>query len=156
MSLCSSSKPFGLALQEACAKTGRLCVGIDPHTALMQQWGLEWNVAGLREFTQICVEAFAGRVALVKPQVAFFECFGSQGFAILEKALADLHDAGTLVVADANAVILAPQIRVMPMLGYVMTLRLHVMPLRYPLIWELPLLPLFLLQRRNRGRVYSF
>lgn len=102
MSLCSSSKPFGLALQEACAKTGRLCVGIDLHTALMQQWGLEWNVAGLREFTQICVEAFAGRVALVKPQVAFFECFGSQGFAILEKALADLHDAGTLVVADAK------------------------------------------------------
>ena len=102
MSLCSSSKPFGLALQEACAKTGRLCVGIDPPTALMQQWGLEWNVAGLREFTQICVEAFAGRVALVKPQVAFFECFGSQGFAILEKALADLHDAGTLVVADAK------------------------------------------------------
>lgn len=100
--ICSPAKPFGVALQEACAQTGRLCVGIDPHAVLLRQWGLDWTLAGLTEFTRICVEAFSGRVALVKPQVAFFECFGSQGFAVLEKALADLREAGTLVVADAK------------------------------------------------------
>ena len=100
--LCAPTKPFGVALRRACAQTGRLCVGIDPHAALLRQWGLDWNLAGLTEFTRICVEAFSGRVALVKPQVAFFECFGSQGFAVLEKALADLREAGTLVVSDAK------------------------------------------------------
>jgi orotidine 5'-phosphate decarboxylase len=100
--VCGPTKPFGVALQEACAQTGRLCVGIDPHAALLRQWGLDWNLAGLTEFTRICVEAFGGQVALVKPQVAFFECFGSKGFAVLEKALVDLREAGTLVVSDAK------------------------------------------------------
>lgn len=94
--------PFGRALQEACAQHGRLCTGIDPHRAILEEWDLPWNIDGLRKFTDICVEAFAGRVALVKPQVAFYECFGSKGFAVLEEALAELRHNGTLVVADAK------------------------------------------------------
>ena len=38
----------------------------------------------------------------MKPQVAFFERFGSRGFAVLEDALAVLRESGTLVVADAK------------------------------------------------------
>ncbi|SDS01736.1 orotidine-5'-phosphate decarboxylase [Corynebacterium timonense] len=93
---------FGERLVEAGQRHGRLCVGIDPHAALLQQWGLGDDVAGLRTFTRTCVEAFAGHVALVKPQVAFFERFGSAGFVVLEEALAALREAGTLVVADAK------------------------------------------------------
>lgn len=93
---------FGERLVEAGRRHGRLCVGIDPHAELLQQWGVGDSVAGLREFTRICVDAFAGHVALVKPQVAFFERFGSAGFAVLEEALAALRDSGTLVVADAK------------------------------------------------------
>lgn len=94
--------PFGTRLAEAGERYGRLCVGIDPHPGLLDAWGLTRDVHGLARFTAICVEAFAGEVALVKPQVAFFEAYGSAGFAVLERAIADLADAGTLVCADAK------------------------------------------------------
>jgi len=98
----SPQHPFGQALQEACTRHGRLCAGIDPHASLLEAWGLPWTVAGLRKFTEICVEAFGGHVALVKPQIAFYEAFGSQGFSVLEEALQELRNRGTLVVADAK------------------------------------------------------
>lgn len=93
---------FGQSLLGAGERLGRLCVGIDPHAELLHSWGLGDDVAGLREFSRICVEAFAGRVALVKPQVAFYERFGSAGFAVLEETLNALRGSGTLVVADAK------------------------------------------------------
>lgn len=89
-------------LRSAIADRGRLCVGIDPHPGLLDQWGLPRTAAGLGEFADICVEAFNGTVALVKPQVAFFEAYGSAGFAVLERTLAALRASGTLVVADAK------------------------------------------------------
>ncbi|MDN5903982.1 orotidine-5'-phosphate decarboxylase, partial [Corynebacterium casei] len=55
-----------------------------------------------RRFSEACVEAFADSAALVKPQVAFYERFGSQGFAALEETLASLREAGCLTVADAK------------------------------------------------------
>lgn len=90
------------ALQAAAARGGRLCVGIDPHASVLHSWGLDNTVAGLERFCGTCVEAFAHTVALVKPQVAFFERFGSRGFAVLERTIADLRQAGALVVADAK------------------------------------------------------
>lgn len=96
------SAGFGQKLVEAGQRHGRLCVGIDPHRGLLEAWGLDVSVDGLEQFTMRCVEAFAGNVALVKPQVAFFEAFGSQGYAILERAIAELREAGTLVLADAK------------------------------------------------------
>ena len=49
-----------------------------------------------------CVEAFAGTVAAVKPQSAFFERFGSAGVAVLERTLAGLREAGTLSLLDVK------------------------------------------------------
>lgn len=93
---------FGDRLVAAGAEYGRLCVGIDPHAALLDKWGLPDTVDGLLEFSRICVDAFAGAAALVKPQVAFYERFGSAGFAVLEETLATLREVDTLVVADAK------------------------------------------------------
>ncbi|GGG68629.1 orotidine 5'-phosphate decarboxylase [Corynebacterium pelargi] len=93
---------FGMRLLEATQRHGRLCVGIDPHAQLLQQWGLDNNVQGLEEFSRRCVEAFAGHCALVKPQVAFYEAFGAAGFAVLERTIEQLRSAGTLVLADAK------------------------------------------------------
>lgn len=93
---------FGERLVAAGREYGRLCVGIDPHAALLEQWGLPDSVEGLRVFSQICVDAFAGYLAVVKPQVAFYERFGAAGFAVLESTLAALREAGTLVIADAK------------------------------------------------------
>ncbi|MBK8435642.1 MAG: orotidine-5'-phosphate decarboxylase [Austwickia sp.] len=93
---------FGARLQAAVAAHGPLCAGIDPHPGLLAAWGLPETAAGLETFSMRCVEAFGGRVALVKPQSAFFERYGSAGIAVLERTLAGLRDAGTLSLLDAK------------------------------------------------------
>ncbi|OZF26544.1 orotidine-5'-phosphate decarboxylase [Rhodococcus sp. 14-2496-1d] len=89
-------------LRSAVAARGRLCVGIDPHPALLEAWDLPRSADGLEVFAELCVEAFVGEVAIVKPQVAFFEAYGSAGYAVLERTVSVLRDAGTLVIADAK------------------------------------------------------
>ncbi|WP_288819111.1 orotidine-5'-phosphate decarboxylase [uncultured Corynebacterium sp.] len=95
-------KGFGDRLSEVVAERGRLCVGIDPHPRLLDAWQLPRSAEGLERFATTCVEAFGDIVAVVKPQVAFFEAYGSKGFAVLERTLADLKDAGALSIADAK------------------------------------------------------
>src|ERR687883_1873373 len=48
------------------------------------------------------VEALAGTVAALKPQVAFFERHGSRGVAVLERVLGEAPDGGCLTIADAK------------------------------------------------------
>ena len=60
------------------AQQGPLCLGIDPHPALLSAWGLATDADGLARFADICVAAFAG-FAIVKPQVAFFETLRGGG-----------------------------------------------------------------------------
>ncbi|MFI0239546.1 orotidine-5'-phosphate decarboxylase [Streptomyces sp. NPDC016845] len=98
----SVNEPFGARLRRAMDERGPLCVGIDPHAALLSSWGLSDDIAGLESFTRTSVEALADTVAVVKPQAAFFERFGSRGIAVLERAVAELRAAGTLVVMDAK------------------------------------------------------
>ncbi|MBP3087685.1 orotidine-5'-phosphate decarboxylase [Corynebacterium sp. sy017] len=93
---------FGDRLVAAGRRYGKLCVGIDPHQELLGQWGLSTDLSGLRKFSEICVAAFSDTVALVKPQVAFYEAYGSAGFAVLEHTIAQLRESGTLVLADAK------------------------------------------------------
>ncbi|MER5770899.1 orotidine-5'-phosphate decarboxylase [Streptomyces sp. NPDC001985] len=94
--------PFGTRLRTAMDTRGPLCVGIDPHASLLAAWGLDDDVAGLERFTRTTVEALADRVAVLKPQSAFFERFGSRGVAVLEKAVAEARAAGALVLMDAK------------------------------------------------------
>ncbi|MHA6764591.1 orotidine-5'-phosphate decarboxylase [Streptacidiphilus sp. PAMC 29251] len=94
--------PFGTRLRTAMDSRGPLCVGIDPHAALLEAWGLGDTVAGLERFSRTVVEALAGEVAVLKPQSAFFERFGSRGVAVLEQTVADARSAGALVLMDAK------------------------------------------------------
>jgi orotidine-5'-phosphate decarboxylase len=86
----------------AVGRTGPLCAGIDPSAALLASWDLPDSVAGLREFVDVCVEAFAGTVPVIKPQVAFFERHGAAGMAELERLIAGATAAGLIVIADAK------------------------------------------------------
>ncbi|MFD4264897.1 orotidine-5'-phosphate decarboxylase [Rhodococcus sp. NPDC058481] len=97
-----SQHSWGHRLRAAIAARGRLCVGIDPHPSLLRAWGLPETAGGVETFSEICVEAFVGDVALVKPQVAFFEAYGAAGYAVLERTISVVRAAGTLVVADAK------------------------------------------------------
>lgn len=93
---------FGERFVARVAEFGPVCVGIDPHEQLMQAWGLEGSVDGLQRFTDICVEAFRESACVVKPQVAFYERFGSAGFAVLEGAISQLRSSGVLIISDAK------------------------------------------------------
>jgi orotidine-5'-phosphate decarboxylase len=92
---------FGARLVEAKLSRGPLCLGIDPHPELLRAWDLPVSVDGVAKFCDICVDAFAG-FAVVKPQVAFFESYGSAGYAVLERTIAALRSVGVLVLADAK------------------------------------------------------
>ena len=97
----TGAQGFGARLSAAIASRGPLCVGIDPHPELMRDWGLPVTADGLARFCDVCVRAYGG-FAVVKPQVAFFEVFGSAGFAVLERTTAALRSTGVLVLADAK------------------------------------------------------
>ncbi|MEV7770751.1 orotidine-5'-phosphate decarboxylase [Kitasatospora sp. NPDC086791] len=94
--------PFGARLRQALDTRGQLCVGIDPHASLLASWGLGDDLAGLEAFSRTVVEALADRVAVLKPQAAFFERFGSRGVAVLEKSVEEARAAGALVLMDAK------------------------------------------------------
>lgn len=95
-------RTFGARLREAMQTYGPVCVGLDPHPPILTDWGLPVSAAGVRRFAEICVEAFAGRVAVVKPQSAFFEEYGSAGIAVLENTLGAFRAAGTLTILDVK------------------------------------------------------
>jgi orotidine-5'-phosphate decarboxylase len=93
---------FGSRAHVAMQAYGPACIGIDPHASLLEQWGLTDDVEGLDRFASICVEAFAGKVAFVKPQSAFFERFGARGVVVLERTIEDLRHTGSLVILDVK------------------------------------------------------
>ena len=93
---------FGERLDAALDARGSLCVGIDPHPGLLDAWGLTDDVDGLARFADACVTGFADTAAVVKPQSAFFEAYGSGGIAVLERTVAACREAGALVVLDVK------------------------------------------------------
>ncbi len=97
-----TSTSFGARLDTAVRTRGPLCVGIDPHASLLAAWGLPDSADGVERFAATCVAAFASEVAVVKPQSAFFERFGSAGIAALERTIRDARAAGALVLLDVK------------------------------------------------------
>lgn len=94
--------PFGDRLRTAVAEHGPVVAGIDPHASLLRAWGLTDDPAGVREFSRRALDAFAGEVAAIKPQSAFFERHGAAGIAVLEELLAAARERGVLSVLDVK------------------------------------------------------
>ena len=94
------------------------CVGIDPSAAALAAWGLPDDADGALRFGRRIVEAANGAAngtangagAVVKPQVAYFERFGSAGYAALETLIAEAREAGVPVIADAKRADIGPTI----------------------------------------------
>ncbi|HEX3789418.1 MAG TPA: orotidine-5'-phosphate decarboxylase [Pseudonocardiaceae bacterium] len=97
-----SRAPFGARLAEAVDARGSLCVGVDPHPGLLTDWGLTVDARGLERFALTCAEALGDEVAVVKPQSAFFEAYGSAGVAVLERLIERCQQGGALVLLDAK------------------------------------------------------
>ena len=74
-----------------------LCLGIDPHPDSLPD-ALSRDVAGIETFARGLVEAASELTVAVKVNVAFFEAFGSAGWAALERLVADLPQDHFLVL----------------------------------------------------------
>ena len=77
-----------------------LCVGIDPHPAAFPP-GVPPDAHGLERLARGLVEAVAAHAAAIKLNVAFYEAFGSAGWAALERARDDIP-SGVFVIVDAK------------------------------------------------------
>jgi len=77
-------------------KRSQLCVGLDPDPALLP------DGVGAVDFCRGIVDAVADSAVAVKPQLAFFEALGAEGWSGFHAVCAHARDAGLLVVADAK------------------------------------------------------
>ncbi len=74
-----------------------LCVGVDPDPeALPEDFATDVN--GVERFAELLVEAALERAAAIKVNVAFFEAFGSQGIAALERLRGRVPPAVPLIL----------------------------------------------------------
>jgi orotidine-5'-phosphate decarboxylase len=88
---------FGLA-----KKRSPLCVGIDPSPELLRRWGLPLSTEGIGRFCDIAMDAFADRLAVIKPQSAFFERFGPEGMREMVRLVGMIRDRGALALIDCK------------------------------------------------------
>jgi orotidine-5'-phosphate decarboxylase len=77
-----------------------LCLGLDPDPDAIPE-RFSRGVAGLERFAALVLEAALPYVAAVKPNLAFFEAFGSDGIASLERLRASIP-SDVPVIADAK------------------------------------------------------
>ncbi len=93
---------FADRLVTATRKFGPLCVGIDPHPALMPALFGTPGPRAASLWGRAVVQQCLGRVAAVKPQAGLFERWGSKGMAALEEVCNAARDAGLIVILDAK------------------------------------------------------
>ena len=93
---------FADRLVERVRALGPLCVGIDPHPALIPPLFGPAGPEAAASWGLALLERAAGKAAVVKPQAGLFERWGSKGFAALERVCnaAAAHDM--LVILDAK------------------------------------------------------
>jgi len=77
-----------------------LCLGLDPQPDALPG-GFAGTLAGVERFCEVLLDAAMPYAAAVKPNLAFFEAFGSSGMAALERLRGRLT-ADVLFVADAK------------------------------------------------------
>jgi orotidine-5'-phosphate decarboxylase len=83
------------------AATGTvLCLGLDPDPSALPS-GFSTDLAGVEAFAGVLLASALPFVAAVKPNLAFFEAYGSAGLAALER-LRDAIPADVPVIVDAK------------------------------------------------------
>jgi len=97
-------KPFGDRLVEAIRAKGNPCVvGLDPRVNLMPEFVKSGSAAStITYFHELVLDAVAGLVPVVKPQLAFFEQYGKAGIEAFENTVRAAKQRGLLVIADGK------------------------------------------------------
>lgn len=68
-----------------------MCLGLDPDPAALPE-GYAPDVRGIERFARLILEAALPYAAAVKPNLSFYEAFGSAGIAALERLRATIPD----------------------------------------------------------------
>ena len=95
-------KNFAQRFLELADSRSPFCLGIDPTPQLLSAWQLPDSAEGLARMCEIVATAAEDRLAIVKPQIAFFERFGSRGIQVLERLIDSFQERGTLVLVDGK------------------------------------------------------
>ena len=93
---------FADRLIDAARRYGPLCVGIDPHAGRIPALFGGDTPKGIEAWGLAMIEACAGKVACVKPQVAFYERHGPEGMKALQTISRAAMEAGLIVLMDAK------------------------------------------------------
>ncbi|MFM9968340.1 MAG: orotidine-5'-phosphate decarboxylase [Burkholderiales bacterium] len=80
---------FATRVTQRMHRFGPLCAGIDPSAATLVKCGLPDSAEGALEFGKRIMRAANYEMAVVKPQSAFFERFGSAGVKVIEELAAE-------------------------------------------------------------------
>ncbi len=84
-------------------KGSPVCVGIDPaYDRLPDELTGGDEVVAIEKFGLAVIEAVAGCAPAVKPQIAYFERYGSAGIAAYEKVVTSAQKAGLIVIGDVK------------------------------------------------------
>jgi uridine monophosphate synthetase len=84
--------------QRARAVQSLLCVGLDPHPDLLSAP----TAAAAKEFCLRMVRETAELALAFKPNIAFFEAFGSEGLRAIAEVIAECRAQGVPVILDAK------------------------------------------------------
>src|SRR5579859_6672998 len=102
---------FSDRLAASIRKKGNPCVvGLDPRIHLMPAFikagrgrpAKDVVRSIIRDFHELVLDTVTGLVPAVKPQLAFFEQYGSAGIAAFEDTIRAAKQRGLLVIADAK------------------------------------------------------
>ncbi len=95
-------KSFAHRFAELAEQRSPFCLGIDPSRDLLTRWGMPDTYQGLADFCWRVAEAAGDRVAVVKPQSAFFERHGPEGLLVLRQVMKHFQKVGTLTLLDVK------------------------------------------------------
>jgi len=89
-------------LKESMAATqGSLCVGLDPHlNQIPEQYSK--NAAGVRKFLNWIIDETIDHACCYKPNSAFYEALGAEGWELLGTIIERIHSLGRPVLLDAK------------------------------------------------------
>ena len=80
---------------------GSLCVGLDPHLEqIPERFGR--TAAGVQAFLDWVIDETVEHACAYKPNSAFYEALGAQGWDLLSHVIARVHQAGRPVILDAK------------------------------------------------------
>ena len=79
-----------------------LCLGLDPSSDLVREWGFSDDADGLSRFCDAVLEAAGDRIAVVKPQASFFERLGPAGLSAMARAVERVREQGALSIIDCK------------------------------------------------------